>query len=419
MGVSKRAIAVLICQLVGAGMTGVSAAEISWQTVGQDRNRQVQLDRSSIRPSEDGSRIAWVRIVLPGRDAESEGFAAIKALNRFDCTSRSITTVKRVYVDEQQNVVREEAIAQPLPVFITRNSVDERLWREVCRPPSADELRRIAGQANSLVATSVAPVAGDGPSAESSNPVAAPARANRANSAGRSPAPVVRTGQGWQFDGPRGPQAWGKLQRDWAVCSTGRRQSPIDLQANHDEALTPLQFDYKATTYRVVNTGRYLRVDVPEGMGVNVRGQRYALTRVQIHHPVYEQVDGLRAEAAFHLHHRAPSGQRLIVAILLQAQGGEHPVLQAILNSAQQPGRGSQDMTTETIDWSALVPFLPAYYLYEGSLVTPPCTEGVLWVVMRQPGIMSAAQQTLLQMLHPVAGRPVQPENGRKIFRTY
>ena len=61
---------------------------------------------------------------------------------------------------------------------------------------------------------------------------------------------------------------------------------------------------------------------------------------------------------------------------------------------------------------------LPArrdYYTYMGSLTSPPCSEGVLWLVMKQPVQASPAQMALFSRLYPLNARPVQPANGRII----
>jgi len=58
------------------------------------------------------------------------------------------------------------------------------------------------------------------------------------------------------------------------------------------------------------------------------------------------------------------------------------------------------------------------YYRFDGSLTTPPCTEGVLWLVLKQPVIASKPQidQFTKVMGHP-NNRPVQPVNARKVLK--
>jgi carbonic anhydrase len=55
------------------------------------------------------------------------------------------------------------------------------------------------------------------------------------------------------------------------------------------------------------------------------------------------------------------------------------------------------------------------YFTYMGSLTEPPCTEVVLWIVMKQPMQASPAQMALFSRLYPLNARPVQSSNGRMI----
>ena len=58
------------------------------------------------------------------------------------------------------------------------------------------------------------------------------------------------------------------------------------------------------------------------------------------------------------------------------------------------------------------------YYRYEGSLTTPPCSEGVRWFVLKRPAKASAEQLALVQQVlgHP-NNRPVQPVGARAILQ--
>lgn len=131
--------------------SGVAGAA-QWDVVVRDRSRVVELDRTSILPSDPGTMVAWGRIVLTEADQASTGYASVKALNRYDCKARSFSTVKRVYLDGDHNVLREERVTDPHPLAVEPGSVDERLWREVCKPPSAKGLAALAEEAGKAAA---------------------------------------------------------------------------------------------------------------------------------------------------------------------------------------------------------------------------------------------------------------------------
>lgn len=124
------------CALLAALLLpGFVSAEQTWDMVVRDRERTVELDRSSVIQSDGGQKVAWARIVLSPERAAIEGYASVKAMNRYDCYNRSFFTLKRVYMDERHVILREEGGLDESPVLAARNSVDERLWQEVCKPP--------------------------------------------------------------------------------------------------------------------------------------------------------------------------------------------------------------------------------------------------------------------------------------------
>jgi carbonic anhydrase len=52
---------------------------------------------------------------------------------------------------------------------------------------------------------------------------------------------------------------------------------------------------------------------------------------------------------------------------------------------------------------------------YRGSLTTPPCTEGVHWVVMKKPIEFDAEQIARFEAIFSGNNRPTQPSHGRSV----
>ncbi|HET6718887.1 MAG TPA: carbonic anhydrase family protein, partial [Rhodocyclaceae bacterium] len=67
------------------------------------------------------------------------------------------------------------------------------------------------------------------------------------------------------------------------------------------------------------------------------------------------------------------------------------------------------------IDLNGLLPAQRGYLTYMGSLTTPPCSEGVLWLVMQSPIELSPEQIDIFARLYPNNVRPIQAANGRLI----
>ena len=217
----------------------------------------------------------------------------------------------------------------------------------------------------------------------------------------------------WAYSGETGPQAWGGLRPEFARCANGSRQSPIDIRDGISVELEPVQFDYRATPFSVIDNGHTVQVDVRGGNAIQVRGRRFELVQFHFHRPSEERVNGRQFEMSAHLVHRDPEGRLAVVALLLD-RGAPAPVVQQVWNNLPlekheaAPGSGS-------IDLAQLLPKDSRYYTYMGSLTTPPCTEGVLWIVMQQPVPVSPEQIDIFARLYPMNARPVQPAAGRLI----
>ena len=67
------------------------------------------------------------------------------------------------------------------------------------------------------------------------------------------------------------------------------------------------------------------------------------------------------------------------------------------------------------IDMNLMLPDDRRYYTYMGSLTTPPCSEGVRWMVLKQPATVSPEQAGIFARLYPMNARPLQQAAGRLI----
>jgi carbonic anhydrase len=217
----------------------------------------------------------------------------------------------------------------------------------------------------------------------------------------------------WSYGGMTGPQAWGRLRPEYSACAAGRRQSPIDIRDGLALDLDPVQFDYKPGSFSIVDTGRTVQVNVAPGNAIKVGGRRYALQHFHFHRPSEARVNGRQFEMDVQLVHKDAEGRVAVVALLLQ-RGAPQPLLQTLWNNL--PLEKQEEVAVPTaIDLNQLLPTDRRYYTYMGSLTTPPCSEGVLWLVMQQPLTVSARQIEVFSRLYPMNARPMQRAAGRLI----
>lgn len=225
--------------------------------------------------------------------------------------------------------------------------------------------------------------------------------------------PAAQRNIRWSYEGEGGPGNWARLRDDYAICASGKRQSPIDLREGVKVNLETIKFDYRPTQFRIIDNGYTVQVKVGAGLGLTVTGKRYELVEFNFHRPAEERIDGRVYDMSVHLVHRNDQGQLAVVAVLLE-KGGAHPLIQTLWNNLPLE-QNTEVSPEEPIDVSALLPENRAYWTYMGSLTTPPCTEGVLWMVLKQPVQMAPDQMAIFSQVYRNNARPVQAANGRMI----
>lgn len=420
---------ILAATVLALPLAASAVDDDGWVTVSRDGSRQIQVDRASIVQSDAGTRVAWARMVLSPAEAAGAGFTAVLALNRYDCYNRGFATIRRRYLDADSVVLREEEVRDPAMRPVARSGVDDRLWREICRPPSsgdltalADEAERLAAALESLPASATPAPAASAQRKSAPAPEPTPAALPRvepepAPPPARKPPASRHPLPDWSYDETNGPVMWGKLRPEWAVCDSGRRQSPIELQSGLVVNLSPVEFDYPATLFRVIDTGRLLRIQTGEGLSARIRGERFELIYIEVHRPGEARVDGVIHDLSVDLHHRAADGRMAVVSVQFRAGNTPNPVLNTWLSSLPLE-RGGQFAPEFGVDLRALLPQDPSHFLYVGSLTSPPCTEGVLRVVMKQPMEVSWEQLGVIARLHPPSARPLQDGFGRRVLES-
>ncbi|MEW6707220.1 MAG: carbonic anhydrase family protein [Pseudomonadota bacterium] len=217
----------------------------------------------------------------------------------------------------------------------------------------------------------------------------------------------------WSYEGATGPEAWGRLKPEYAKCGSGERQSPIDLRNGFKVQLEPIGFDYRPSAFRVIDNGHTVQVNLAPDNHLSVLGRRYELKQFHFHRPSEMQIAGRAFEMEAHLVHRDDEGRLAVVSVLFE-RGAGNPTVQQVWNNLPLE-KGEEQAARVSLDPMALLPEDKRYYTFMGSLTTPPCSEGVLWMVMKQPVQLTPAQIELFARLYPMNARPVQPAAGRMV----
>ena len=219
----------------------------------------------------------------------------------------------------------------------------------------------------------------------------------------------------WGYEADNGPAVWAQLSEDYRLCAEGRRQSPIDLADASPKRSPSVTFNYISSPLTVVNNGHTVQVNYSEGSSMEIEGARYELLQFHFHSPSEHTLSGESLDIEMHLVHRNASSGELAVVGALVRRGSENaafaPVWENIPAEAGEPRR----IDGASINAEDLLPSERLFYRYDGSLTTPPCSEGVKWFVLTTPIEMSAAQIETFRSVINGNNRPVQPLNEREL----
>ncbi len=393
----------------------------TWQVISTEPGKRIEIDRMNMK-REDGNRVVVLaRLVLEKEindPASGENYRIVESLTRYECLQRNSATLKRTYYRNEENVLREEELkGASLPVL--SGTLDDKVLREVCRPESPAQMQAVIDKANEaaakLKAANQALIEKEKAKAARKpirRPVARVARPARARGDGTAqaaqPHPVH-----WGYSGSSGPEHWHRLDPRFKLCGSGQRQSPIDIKEGIRVDLEPIRFDYRPTSFHIVDNGHSIEAKVSSG-SMSVAGKTYDLFSIHFHRPSEETVNGRRFELSAHLMHKSDDGALAVVAVLME-KGPENPFVQILWNHLPLEKNMVVGVANTMIDPMSFLPADRNYYTYMGSLTTPPCTEGVLWLVLKQPVPVSQEQIDIFSRFYPNNARPVQPGFGRVI----
>ncbi len=227
----------------------------------------------------------------------------------------------------------------------------------------------------------------------------------------------------WGYVGDEGPGHWANLSPEFAPCSEGVEQSPVDLtgavpieDAGIERRLGTevLSFGQRARVMDLVDNGHTIQITNDAPVTLDLGGVHFELVQFHFHSPSEHTIGSQHAPLEVHMVHKSEAGDLAVIGVLVEE--GEHdsiwdPIIGALPNS---PGddRHLEDLD---LDMSELRPLPERYYRYRGSLTTPPCSEGVEWIVMAEKRQISPAQMAaMVSRLHD-NNRPVQPLGNRAI----
>jgi carbonic anhydrase len=218
----------------------------------------------------------------------------------------------------------------------------------------------------------------------------------------------------WGYSGEHGPGRWAA---EFPGCA-GFNQSPVDIASPVEATLPALAMDYQPSTLNAVNNGHTVQYNYDGGSTLTVNGKPYDLLQFHFHSPSENHVSGRSFPVESHLVHKSEDGALAVVGLMFE-EGEANALLDTLWRSMPMAAEETTSDEATRYNVSDLLPADTDYYRFAGSLTTPPCTEGVTWLVMKSPVIIGGEQVAKFReaMGGHDTNRPVQPLNARVVMQ--
>ncbi len=222
---------------------------------------------------------------------------------------------------------------------------------------------------------------------------------------------ILWAGSDWDYQNPKD---WASANQQYQACA-GINQSPIDIRDTVTANLPPLEFNYHTTAKSVQNIGHTMQIEFNQGASLVLDGQTFLLEQFHVHSPSENNINGQSYPMELHLVHASDKGELAVVALMFQ-HGLENEKLKHIWNSLPNNVGESNQLYSKNKAESYL-PNNLEYYRFNGSLTTPPCSEGVRWVVFKEIQQASNEQiESFMELMGHPNNRPIQPIGARLIL---
>jgi len=221
----------------------------------------------------------------------------------------------------------------------------------------------------------------------------------------------------WGYSGHEGPEHWAELSKEFEACGSGKNQSPIDIVSPIDANLEDVKMEYMSTPLEVVNNGHTIMLKYADGSQIQVEGTTFKLLQVHFHTPSENHIEGRSFPMEAHLVHADSAGNLAVIAVMF-SEGDANAFISSVWNHMPDIAGKTSSITGAAVNVSDMLPASREYFRFNGSLTTPPCTEGVRWFVLKDTVEASKEQvEQFHHLMHHDTNRPVQPVYARPVLK--
>ena len=221
-------------------------------------------------------------------------------------------------------------------------------------------------------------------------------------------------GPHWGYDGEHGPDHWADMDAANKACSAGSQQSPVDIQSSIPSRLPNLQIAWSKKSDMIVNNGHTIQINADPGNMLSVGNDSYELLQFHFHHPSEHLIAGKHYPMECHFVHKDKAGNLAVVGVLMTA--GQPNAAFKQIATAMPASAGNPVKMAAGVNMNQMLPGRRGYYRYSGSLTTPPCSEIVNWLLLRDPITVAQTDIDAFAKLFPMNARPAQKDNRRFVL---
>jgi carbonic anhydrase len=226
---------------------------------------------------------------------------------------------------------------------------------------------------------------------------------------------IERHSPHWDYENP----LW---QNDGYTDCGGTVQTPINIltaSTIQSSQLSDVIFNYNPFNLKIVDNGHTVQVNADTAItnNISIDGVTYNFLQFHYHTHSEHEINGMTDQMEIHLVHQDPITNNLaVIGIMINATSAtDNTFIQSYLQNF--PSEEDVEVATATsLNLNAILPANRNYYTYTGSLTTPPCSQGLKWIILKEKMAISSNQLNAFQERHDINARPIQPLNGRIVL---
>lgn len=253
------------------------------------------------------------------------------------------------------------------------------------------------------------------------------------------------------YQGELGPDHWGTLCPECYVADKGIAQSPIDLPLLDEKQLSryaifnqegdlpyeeekkesndgststapikQISLQLKSAPGSIVNDGKTIKVSAKGASVLTVNSRVYELAQFHFHSPAEHTINGVRHDLEMHFVHLPQKRQHggiiaAVLGILFKVGTSPDPFISCLFQHIPDLTENIPKPLPGNVVFTQLQ-FDHHFFDYEGSLTTPPCSEGIHWCIMQKVLTITQEQLDIFREAVPFDNyRPTQPRNSRPV----